>query len=267
MKRDKGKQIFIGIMSSILPVLFTYLGQSNNALDRLKSNNMLGSEVDLEITKDLCMIIGTLLTLLMLTIPLIISKTKEKIYLAERNKLIAQWKTIFIQSLASKLGIKHLSMDIRIFVPKETFLIKLLKIVHSKKYRLQFVIKNIDVLANNDTTENLTLEVYPNPVGLVGQCYASKKMINDDNLSVTNDTSYNLSPAQKLKTKNLKFSLVCPIFGVNEEIISIVALDSNHDIKLINTDVQKAVENSVLNFCQMLYSCVPDLFKKEGGIL
>lgn len=261
------KIILAGIICSLFPALFSYLGQSSNTLDWMQKNNLLGSGVNIEILKDVCTGISIILTFTLLTVPLICSQINEKSYHKQRDDLIYQWKDIFVISLGSKLDIKNLNMDIRIFVPKVTLKTKMCKIISPRQFKLKFVIRNLDVLARHDTTDELKFEVYPNPEGLVGQCYTQKIMLNDDNLVQTNDVAYNLTPSQINKTKDLKFSLVCPIFNSDNEVISIVAFDSKQDIKFGTADMQKAVENSVLNFSQMLYSRVPELFKKEGGLL
>lgn len=132
----------------------------------------------------------------------------------------------------------------------------------SKKHKIIFTIRNLEVFAKRDTTDNLELEVYPKPQGLVGLCYSNKMMYHDDNLAFTNDRDYNLSQSQIFKTKDLKFCLVCPIFNSDNEVISILAFDSKQEIKLNDPDVQEAVENSVLNFSQLLHARVPDYLRK-----
>lgn len=260
------KIVIVGLLCSLFPALFSYLGQSNNALDWLKRNDLLGSGVSIELLKDICTGVSIFLTFILLTLPLICSQINEQLFRKQRDDLLYQWKDIFVAALSKGLNIKNLNMDIRIFVPKITLKMKIIKIINPSKYKLKFTIRNLNALAGIDTTENLAFEVYPEQEGLVGQCYKNKMMYHDDNLMLTNDVAYNLSQSQIFKTKDLRFSLVCPILNEDNDVVSIVAFDSKQDIKVDNSEMKRTIENSVLNFSQMLHSRVPELFKKEGGL-
>lgn len=116
-------------------------------------------------------------------------------------------------------------------------------------------------------TKGLKFQVCPSEKmqGLVGECYNKGKIVFDDNLKKTNSELYNLTEYQIHKTNDLKFIIVCPVFSEEKEIISIVAFDCKHEIKLEKSNDNFI--NAILNYTQQLYEYVPELMKCEGGIL
>ncbi len=261
----KKKSILIkNILFTLIPACLTYLSKSDNILNYLQVNGYIGENINIPRVKDFCLILSIVLTFSLLTYNIIKAEAEKNYYLEQRNKLLGFNKSIFISALEKATGNKNISLDLRIFVPNKSLRAKI-KNFFSKSKRIEFIIKNIPVLADVGITNNLNLEVYPNPQGLVGESYKTKKMVYDPDLKTTNETSYNLTEYQISKTKDLVFCLCCPIFNTKREVISIVAFDSKREIQ-ISKENETVFMNSFATFTQSLYEYVPDIFKPKGGI-
>lgn len=259
------KILIKGFLLSFIPALFTLLG-TIDILDRLQKNQYIGSAVNIQNIKDWCSIIGLVLTFIFLTISLIIHEIEEERYKTQSKQLLKYNKDIFTNAITEYLGREYCNIDIRIFVPNKPIS---WKIIHffNKDYPLKFIIRNFDGLAEAGMTNNLSFQVSPkdSAQGLVGDCYQKRKIIYDDNLQETNDTSYNLNDYQKSKTHDLKFIIVCPLFENGKDIKAIVAFDCKHKIKIEKKN-DKFID-AILNYTQQLYEYIPELFKSKGGII
>lgn len=274
MKKIKNKREIVvqGVIFSLFPALFAYLGQSDNILDYLQKKQYVGIGVNINGLKDLCLVVSILLTFLLLTVNLICSQMRENAYKKQRLAFIKFNKEIFIKTLIDALGKEYANINIRIFVPDKPVLWHIKRLIAKlfrKNIKLFFKIKNIEGLAEPGLTNNLSFEVEPNHQGLVGECYQKHQMILDDNLEESNETNYNLNGYQINKTNNLKFILVCPLFDMNknDEIKAIVAFDSTFPIKVDTKDKERILRRSVLNYTQQLQEYAPELFERESGIL
>lgn len=258
------KIVVSSFIFTLIPSVFSFASRSSSFLDKLKDNGIIGSKINIISLKDVLLLISILLTFLLLGVKLSKAKIEKEVAIKQRDKLLKMNKDILINSLAKELGKEYLNIDIRIFIPRFTLINRLKKIL-GLKYRKEFIIRNINHLADPGNTNNLTFEVYPNPQGLVGECYNTKYMIYDTDLENTNSEKYNLSSSQINKTCNLKFSLCCPIFN-NDEVIGILALDSKHTIE-IEKSQKDLLRNSIVTFSQSIYEHIPQLFKPIGGIV
>ena len=167
--------------------------------------------------------------------------------------------------LTSSLGRRFLSdsssFDIRIFIPKNPLLYKILDKLHISNFKRKFAIKNIDLIAEQGITKNLQFEVYPNQEGLVGLCYKTKSMVYDDDLENTNDKIYQLNQNQISRTSNLKWSICCPVCDKTNSVVAIIALDGKTKIT-IDEKKEDTLRNELLAFSCLLYDSVPQLFKR-----
>ena len=229
----------------------------------MQNNGYLGNKLDLTWFADSMNFCSIILTFIFLTIPLIISEIKCQEYEKQRDSLIKNNKEIFEMTVKNVLNLRYCRLNVRIFVPKISLLNKIRKKL-GLNYKLEYCIQNVSGLADKDITEELSFEVQPSSQGLVGLCYEQKAILYDDNLEESNEVNYNLSGQQIAKTNTLKFSLVCPLFSVNDEVVSIVAIDSCDEIK-IEDNLKNNFRTLVLNYTQSLYGCVPELFKAKGG--
>lgn len=140
-------------------------------------------------------------------------------------------------------------------------LYKLADKLHFASLSRKFIIKNIDLIAEQGITKDLQFEVFPNPQGLVGMCYDTKSVVFDDDLEHTNSNSYNLKTNQIDRTSNLKWSICCPICDNNDTVVAIMALDGKAPIK-ISKEKETALNKEIVAFSRMLYDSVPQLFKR-----
>lgn len=263
------KRIYIKeLLISFLPAICTYLASSENALDRLKSNQYIGDNIDISQAKNFFLCISILLTFLLLTIRISKAEYKRDVYEIERTNLLSQNKDILLEGLKQQLNVQSLNLDIRIFVPERKFFSRLRNkiIPHEKKY---FIINNINCLGKAGKTNNLKFEVSPNQQGLVGSCFSERSIQYDDNLYSTNNKVYNLTPYQIQKTDNLRFSLVCPLFSPKDEIVAIMAFDSTSDLKISTLDQELQTKFGYIfqNYSQLLFENVPELFSERRRII
>lgn len=268
-KIKKTREIIIqGIIFSLVPAIFSYLGQSDNVWNYLKKKQYIGIKVNISQIQDICLVLSIIFTFVLLTMNLICSQMRENSYKKEWTAFIKFNKEIFIKTLTDALGKEYSNINIRIFVPDKPRLWRIKRFFY-KKAKLNFVIKNIDGLANPGLTNNLSFEVEPTSQGLVGECYNKQQMLYDDALETSNETNYNLNGYQINKTNNLKFILVCPLFDMNknDRITAVVAFDSTDSIKVDCKEKKELLRLSVLNYTQQLQEYAPELFRKAGGIL
>lgn len=127
------------------------------------------------------------------------------------------------------------------------------------KKSLYFQIVNYEGLCTAGTTNGLKFKVLPEEEkqGLVGDCYNMRNMLYDDCLAKNNSSSYHLDNYQISKTRDLEFSIVCPLYSSNDEIIAIIAIDGKQKIDI--SAHKSEITNNVLTFAQTLYENVPDL--------
>ena len=244
-----------------LASFLSYLANSKLIFEKLISAGIVSENIDIPLIQDYCLWLGIIISSLFLSLNLIITKVKFDHILEQRNQLIKMTKDIFSTSLGKHFSSDTSSYDIRIFIPKYSLLYKIADKIHFKAIHKKFIIKNIDLIANQGTTKNLQFEVFPKSEGLVGFCYKTKTMAFDDDLENTNDIKYNLTRNQISKTSNLKWSICCPICNEIDEVIAIIALDGKTKIK-IDKDNKKSLVEELLVFSRMLYDSVPQLFKR-----
>lgn len=255
----KARSIWVnGILASLLPAILVYFGQSDMLL-RLKENEYIGANVNIDFIKDTSAILGVILTFLFLTRPLIISELNERRYHIQRDRLIKNNKEIFLKVFCKTLGHEKCDLEIRIFVPENGWKYRIRKLLNQNE-PFYFKIKNLDGLADPGTTEDLRFQVYPEQEGLVGKCFQERTILYDDDLENNNDTKYNLNEYQINKTSDLKFILVCPVMTLENNIQAIVAFDSKTQINITETN-KKALTNIILNYTQELHDLVPEFFK------
>lgn len=258
----KNKKVIINaIIISLVPAILAYLSKSSNILNYLKENEYIGNRINIDFIKEVCLILNIITTFLIVTIGNIKSNINQVDLIQQRDNLLKQCKTILISALSNKLNKEHLEVNIRIFVKRKPTLKEKLKKFLKIEYPVEFIIKNINGLANDDMTRKLKFRVAPNPEGLVGKTFADKCIYYDCNLESNNKNMYNLSHSQISKTNDLKFSLTCPIFKNKDDVVAILAIDSKHKID-INGKNKDIITNSIINFSTQLYEYVPNLFKE-----
>lgn len=259
------KKLFINIITTIIytsiPAFLSYMSSSVSFLPTLVSKGIIGQSINIDLVKDICLILSIILSVVLLSYNLCKTKIQYEDVLTQRNLLIKMNKDN-LGIVLSKLSSNFSDFDIRIFIPKWPLLYKIAD-RFQWSIRKEFIIKNIDLIANQGATKNLSFEISPNPQGLVGECYKSKRMIYDDNLESTNSTNYSLNAGQISRTSNLKWSICCPIIDNNDSVVSIIALDGTKKIT-IDQDKEKELSDNIFTYSRILYDTVPQLFRRKN---
>lgn len=258
--KNWGKIITVAVVTSAVPAIVTYLGKSDNILDYLYKNNYIGTAFDIDLFKSSCQILSIILSFFIILSQQLSTNIKLDNSNRKINGLLYQTKMIFQEALSSTIGYK-VNFDVRIFVPIK-------KVVNLEKGKpLYFQIVNYDGLGTVGTTSGLKFKVLPasEQQGLVGNCYNMRNMLYDDCLAQNNSSSYHLDNYQIGKTRDLEFSIVCPLFNSSDDVIAIVAIDGKQKIDI--SAHKSEITNNVLTFSQTLFENVPDLFKPKRRLI
>lgn len=261
MQKRTIKNTIIILIISMITSSLSYLANSSLIFDKLKKYGLIGANVDIKYLQDICLWVGIILSAILLSANLVLTKYKRDNLLDQRNSLIRMNKSLLASSLGNSFLTNEASFDIRIFIPKHRFLYKSYQLLKIKRFSQKYIIKNIELIANSDSTKGLQFEVAPNPQGLVGDCYTKKMMVFDDNLADNNRTKYGLNETQMARTGQLKWSICSPVFNDMGDVIAIIAIDGKTNIHI---DSEKAddLRNQLSAFSHMLYDSVPQLFKR-----
>lgn len=261
MIKNVVKVILPVIIFSAIPSVLSYLANSSFVFDKLQKNGWIGQAVNISEIQDFCLWVGIVFSALLLSLNLIITKFRRDSYLEQRNNLISMNKALLANALGPTFVSNEASFDIRIFIPKHRKLYRLYNLVKNTSFSRKYIIKNISIIAEKGSTKDLQFEVFPNPQGLVGECYKTKAIIYDDKLYETNDSNYRLDKAQIARTSDLKWSICCPVFEKNDIVVAIIALDGKTKIT-IDSEKENALRTHLSSFSQMLFDSVPQLFKR-----
>lgn len=115
-------------------------------------------------------------------------------------------------------------------------------------------------MAESGNTEGLKFEVKPKIQGIVGNVYNEKIILYDDEMTEDKlKELYNLSNFQKSKVNGTKFVLGVPLFNEKDNVDVIITMDSEDDIKINDTNIDKW-NLMATKFCQSMHHCVPILY-------
>lgn len=251
------------IIDIAVPALTAYLAASDSLLKFLIGHNILAKNFNISLFQDICLLINIVFTTFVLCLRLIRYEHREESSIRKISGLYNMVKKIIQSNLSHISGDSNISFDLRIFVPKRSISCFIKSLFHIKTEKW-FFIRNIEPFANKDITEHLKFRVDPDPQGLVGSAYSKKSIVYDDNLAETNSTSYSLDQAQVSRTSALLWSICVPILNEKNEVIAIMALDSNTsrlDISA-NKDAIRTLTNTI---AIMMKDSVPELFKSGVG--
>lgn len=261
MKKKIAKIIVSVLCFTAIPAFLAYVASSDYFLPTLEQKGWLGQNANIQLIMDVCLWVSIILSAWLLSFNSAKAQISHESILEQRNSLVKMTKDILKESLVkNQSGFSDL--DIRIFIPKHPFLIKLAYILHIKDPKIIYIIKNIPQIADEGTTSNLEFEVSPDPQGLVGLCYNIRSVVYDDDLEKNNgDDIYNLTEYQLSRTTNLKWSICCPVFDTSNTVIAILALDGKNQIT-IDDNNKSEIRNQIVVFSRLLYDAVPQLFRR-----
>ena len=257
MKRKTAFTIVGTILLTIVLGTISVLAGSTDILESWQQKGIIGQNIFVEDVKKNLIVINTFLQIFTISIPSIIAQYNNRKVIEQRDSLIANIKETMARALKLPNNPKF---DVRIFLPKYPHLYKVLDALRISRIPKKYRIRNIDFLCDPGTTKKLEFEVKPKVEGLVGKCYETKKCVWDEHLGITNETEYNLSPAQISRTASLNWSICCPVIPEDsDDIIAVIALDGKNQLNLSHYNT-KEMEKQISAFGLMLYDSVPELF-------
>lgn len=236
----------------IISGTFTYFGQSDYVI-KFVYVDVLGKPLNqIDKIKESLLIIGVIAITI---IPIItIRRLKKKVdrYHSQQEFLLKELKDMFFIRLDSIAKGKFGKIKIRLFIIKRRI----------KGFKIKQIARteHIEGLTDINNFEKFELELYPKEQGLVGKSYSKKQIVYDDKLSITNEKNYNLNHYHESRTKDFEFCVCVPIFGEQDKVIAVMALDSNSKINL--TESQKKEFFKILSiFSNKFYGKLNGLIK------
>lgn len=265
-KSETNMWFFRYFIDALIPGISAYLASDDSFFKWLIENHILAENFDIQLWQRIFLIISIFFTTFVLYLKLAYHRKKEEQCRDEIAGLYNVVKQFAQSNFASISGDASFSFDLRIFVP-ETSVTQFIRNRFRKKEKREkwFIIRNIEPFARKDITEHLRLKVEPTQQGLVGQAYKSKSIVYDDSLSETNSTNYSLEESQVNRTSNLIWSVCVPITNEKNDVIAVMAFDS--DGTPLNISQNKEEIRTLTNtLAIMMRDSVPELFKRKWSI-
>lgn len=253
------------IIYTVIPAVSAFLAANDEIIVWLIDNHVLSQKLNVSLFQSLCLCINVLFTVLIINGELINSQRKNEHY---RKEIAGLYNIVKLFAQSTFVAISknnNFNFDLRIFVPEINIIRWIKDSVCCRKKEKWFVIRNIEPFAKKDITEHLRFRVDPDPQGLVGEAYKSGSIVYDDTLEITN-INYSLGQNQLNRTSNLRWSICVPISNEKNEIVAIMAFDSDSS----NLDIKKnknEIKNMTNTIAIMLRDSVPELFDRKWRIL
>lgn len=246
------------LLDVLIPTITAYLANSDTLYEFLKDANILSDKVNVAAVKECFLVINIIFTVFILTPQIIWAEKKNRNAEQKIDGLNNMLKQFIQNNFVYITKNENFSFDMRIFVPERNIL-QYVKGIFGKG-ETWFTIRNITPFANKDITEHLRFRVDPNPQGLVGEAYAGKSIVYDDNLLETNSVDYALDQLQVNRTSKLLWSICVPILDDKSNVIAVMAFDST--VSRLNIEEHKDDIRTLTNtFAVMMHDSVPELFK------
>jgi len=225
------KHIGLIIWRLVLPVTLVYLGRSETGLEYLQSNGIISSSVNCQNLRNPVFFTGVLVSFIAIPITLYYKEWKNAKLSNALVSFIAYNKDILVELLRKEFRKSNADFSIRIFRKKAWYRNPILSLFYGEKL---FVIKNISQLAKKDQTGRIEFLVTPKhkSQGLVGISYNEKAIAYDfDIMNNVANNDYRLNPIQQNKTQNTRFVLTAPLYDNKHNVIAVISIDSNTQIK------------------------------------
>lgn len=242
------------------PAFFAYLSSEKNIIDVLIAKNILGANINIDLVKQFFLILSVTISNLILVVIYERSLFKRKLLTAKNASLFNDFKISFLSSLATEIENPRVqNLKFRVWRKPNKFIQTINNMFRKKIKTEKLIMIELTGLTDSDTTKGLEFEITPNLQGLVGRCYNTKNIEYEEDISQLNEM-YNLTKFQISKTRNTKFCLCVPIFGKNDEVVSILSLDCAEAIQIPESKEQ-IVADLITLFIQDLNKYFPKLFK------
>ncbi len=252
------------ILFILIPAISTYLAADDTCIKWLIKHELLSVNVNIELFQKICLFISVIFTTFVINLQLIKHENNEKQCQKEIAGLFSIIKQVAQSNFATISKNSNFTFNLRIFVP-EFSLVKFIRSFLHKNKEKWFVIRNVEPFAKRDITEHLRFRVYPDKQGLVGEAYESGSIVYDEILPKTNETEYGLENSQVNRTVNLLWSICVPIFNEKNEVIAVIAFDSDQSYLNISSN-KESIRKLTNTLSLMLRDSVPGLFKRKVSL-
>ena len=260
-------RIFIGdeivtiiryLVDALIPAITAYLANSDTLYEYLKKVNILSDKVNVATVKECFLIVNIVFTAVLLAPQIILAERRTRNAEQKIDGLNNTLKQFVQNNFVHITKNENFSFDMRIFVHERSIFQYIKKIFGRSE--MWFTIRNITPFASKDITEHLRFRVDPHPQGLVGEAYAGKSIVYDENLLQTNSVDYALDQLQVNRTSKLLWSICVPILDDSNNVIAVMAFDST--VSKLNIKEHKEEIRTLTNaFAVMMHDSMPDLFK------
>ena len=233
------------ILLSAVPAILLFAGRAGYVSGFVDSHGWLPVNVTKAEFEFFCFLIGIIVS--STVIPYQLVKAKQEI--KEKDKLLVDLvafnKSNFVSSIKTVIKKPTKDLRTRLFVPEKRTLWQ--KVSKKSKF---FVLKEINGLSDPLNAKHLRFEVSPLVEGVIGSVYLTRGIVtyNAVNNSVS---SYLLNDYQKLHTADVKFICAGPIFNKKNEIVAVLAVDSNGDCTM-NANALSDCELLMASYCSFV---------------
>jgi hypothetical protein len=236
------KEYFKIIGLSLIPTSLVYIGRSESFFSFLKAHNFMKQESDISTPQITCFAIGIFWAGLIT--PFQLASTKRKLAKKENQyaELLAFNKETYFKSIKETLKKHNKNFRSRIFISDKGFKAWWNNTWHKKG---SFKLEEIKGISDPIHTTSLHFEFKPSVQGLVGKACIEKAIIVDCNV---NPDNYNLTHFQKSKTSDVRFCSTAPIFNKKNEVVAVLAIDSDDHIQLNDEEIE-VWKNQIIYYC------------------
>jgi hypothetical protein len=173
---------------------------------------------------------------------------------SQRSLLLNEMKTGTILYFEQQLGENDLrATRLRVYVQRSNWYE-----FWKKQKKVNLVKKHIEGLSTPENVNGLTFDVTPELQGLVAQCYAEKKIMYEEDLSLAFN-EYNLNTYQKSAYADIRFWLCSPIINHKGKVVAVISFESIHCINIGENVNQVGI--IMTNFSKNLYGNCSELFR------
>lgn len=257
------KQIHMEVVLEIVPVMILFLVGQTTVI-----NSLLGAYIKEQLLMNIKMYanyLSVVYTILVIGFEMNKLITENNYYRESMKYLFDRHKEEFFELLRNKESEQIIyyvpkNIQIRIWVlPK--FPERVFNSIINKHWHKYLTIRNYESLGSRGKTDNLKFEVYPNPQGIVGKCFNSKKVEYSWDLKKEDQKIvYNMTQTQDEQTNDLRFCLCYPV-KENGRVIAVISFDSMEPMCVGNNMKDKMLADLFVGYSMDLYKSSTHLFK------
>jgi len=222
------KRILIAVAFSLIPSFLLFAGKTDYVFNWCVNHAVIfTNSTKVEDYKFWSFLLGILVSGGWLPVQLAVLKSDLANTKNKFQKFVEYNKQLQIDTLCSDIKAHNHPFSTRVFIPKTDFF-SVFKKKENKKYKLN--LKEINGISDNHHTKVLSFKVDGKTTeGLVGKAFKERAIVID--FDVSNNNTYQLTNAQKIKVGDVNFCSAIPIFDKKENIIAVLSVDSTEMIQ------------------------------------